>query len=170
MRNSVITPIATGVVLALVGATSEAATKTATFTVSATVSKNCIISAPNLNLGPGPFDGATDATGSSTISVNCTLGTPFTVDLSTGSSNSYAMRTLVNGTDTLNYNLYTSSAYTIVWGDGTGGSANAGATGQGMAAAQTQSLTVHGRLRASDNTHAFGAGTYNDTIIATINY
>ncbi|MCX7065189.1 MAG: spore coat protein U domain-containing protein, partial [Proteobacteria bacterium] len=77
MRNSVSTTIAAGVLLALAGA-AQAATKTGSFQVTATVSKNCIISAPNLNLGI--FDGTNDLTMSSTISVNCTNLTPYTVD------------------------------------------------------------------------------------------
>jgi spore coat protein U-like protein len=168
MRNSVIAPIGAGVLLALAGAASEAATKNDSFLVTASVSKNCIITAPDLNLGV--FDGTNDLTASSTISINCTSGTTFNVDLSTGSSATYAMRTLVNGTDTLNYNLYSTNTYTAVWGNGTGGTVRGAGTGQGMAAGQVQSLTVYGRLLASDNTGAFGAGSYSDTIVATITY
>jgi spore coat protein U-like protein len=168
MRNSVIAPIAAGVLLALAGAASEAATKNDSFQVTVNVSKNCIISAPDLNLGV--FDGTNDLTASSNISINCTAGTTFNVDLSTGSSASYAMRTLVNGTDTLSYNLYSTNAYTSVWGDGTAGTVRGAGTGQGMAAGQVQTLTVYGRLLAAQNTGAFGAGNYSDTIVATITY
>ena len=167
MRNSVSTTIAAGVLLALAGA-AQAATKTPSFQVTATVSKNCIISAPNLNLGT--FDGTNDLATSSTISVNCTSLTPYSVDLDKGSSGSYAMRTLVNGADRLNYNLYSNNTYTTVWGDTSGGTGRANGTGAGMAAAQTQTHTVYGRLRAVDNTGAVGAGSFSDTIIATITY
>jgi spore coat protein U-like protein len=80
------------------------------------------------------------------------------------------MRTLVNGADTLNYNLYTANTYTTVWGDNTGGTGHATGTGAGMGVPQTQSLTVYGRLRAVDNVAGVGAGIYSDTITATITY
>ena len=167
MRHSVITPIAAGLLLAMAGA-SHAATKTSSFLVTATVSKNCVISAPSLNLGI--FDGTNDLTASSTISVNCTGSTPFSVDLDKGSSGNYTMRTLVNGPDTLNYNLYTTNGYTTVWGDTTASTGHGTGTGAGMGAPQTQLLTVYGRLRAVDNAGAVGTGIYSDTIIATITY
>jgi spore coat protein U-like protein len=165
--RSALTPVAAGVLLAFAGA-AQAATKTGSFVVSATVAKNCVINAPNLDLGS--FDGTNDLAVSSAITVNCTSGTTFSVDLSPGSSNSYAMRTLVNGTDHLNYNLYTSGGYGTVWGDATGGTGHATGTGTGMGVPQQQSLTVYGRLLASDNTGPVSAGTYNDTIVATITY
>ncbi len=165
MRNSVSTTIAAGVLLALAGA-AQAATKSDSFQVSATVSKNCIIDAPDLNLGT--FDGTNDLTADSTISVRCTSGTTYTVDLSAGSSASYAARTLVNGTDVLNYNLYTTVAHTTVWGDGTGSTGRGSGTGAGMATAQ--SLTVYGQLLASNNAGAVPAGSYIDNLVATITY
>jgi spore coat protein U-like protein len=167
MRSSLLTPVAAGVLLALTG-TAQAATKSSTFQVTATVSKNCVMSAAALNLGT--FDGTNDLTASSNITVNCTSGTLFTVDLDKGSSASYAMRTLKNGTDVLNYNLYTTNTYSTVWGDTTGGTGRASGTGAGMGAPQAQTLTVYGRLQAVDNTGAIAAGTYNDTITATITY
>ena len=103
--------VTAGVLLALAGA-AQAATKTDSFTVSATVSKNCVIDAPDLNLGI--FDGSNDLAVNSIISVRCTTGTLFNVDLSTGSSANYTTRTLRNGTDALNYNLYADAAYTTI--------------------------------------------------------
>jgi spore coat protein U-like protein len=50
MRKQIIAPIAAGVLLAFAGA-AQAASKTASFTVSATVGKNCVISAGDLALG-----------------------------------------------------------------------------------------------------------------------
>jgi spore coat protein U-like protein len=168
MRKSFVTTttIAAGALLALAGA-AQAATKSDSFQVSASVAKNCIISAPDLNLGV--FDGTNNLTSSSAISVRCTVGTSYTVDLSTGSSGAYASRTLVNGTDTLAYNLYTSNLYTTIWGDNTAGTGRpAAALGGGMGVAQT--LTVYGRLLAADNTGPVPDVTYIDNITATITY
>jgi spore coat protein U-like protein len=167
MRSSLLTPVAAGVLLALAG-TAQGATKSSTFQVTATVSKNCVMSAAPMSLGT--FDGTNDLTASSNITVNCTNGTPYTVDLDKGSAPAFTMRTMKSGTDVLNYNLYTTNTYTTVWGDNTGGTGRNSGTGAGMGAGQTQTLTVFGRLRAVDNTGSFSAGTYTDTITATITY
>ena len=165
MRRIAIAPIATAVALAVVGS-AQAATKTASFNVTASVSKNCIISANPLALGT--FDGTNDLTASSTIAVRCTSGTSYFVDLSTGASASFAGRTMTNGTDTLVYNLYTDGTYSSIWGDGSGGSARVAGTGAGFASATN--LTVAGRLQAAANTGPIGAGNYTDTIVASIVY
>ena len=167
MLKQTIGTISAAVLLAVAGS-AAAATKTDNMQVSATVSKNCIISAPDLNLGT--FEGDNDLTAQSTISVRCTSGTTFFVDLSTGSSGNFASRTLVNGSDTLAYNLYTSNAHTTVFGDGTSSTGRGSGTGTGMAVGNAQSVVVYGQLLASANTGAFGAGTYTDTITATITY
>ena len=166
MHKHSIAPIAAAVLLALAGS-ANAATKTDAMQVSATVSKNCVIDAPDLNLGT--FDGTNNLSAQSTISVRCTSGTTFGVDLSTGTG-SYASRTLTNGSDTLAYNLYTSSGYTTVWGDGTGSTGRGTGTGAGMAAGNAQSLIVYGRLLASANTGPAAAGSYTDNITATVTY
>jgi spore coat protein U-like protein len=167
MRTKVIVPIAAGVLLALSGA-ANAATKTTAFTVTATVAKNCIISAANLALGA--FDGATDLTSTSNITVRCTTGAPYAVALNAGSG-TFANRTMTNGTDTLVYNLYTTNGYGTVWGDGTSSTSTVSGSGAGMAAGNELTHVVYGRLLASANTGAVGVpGTYTDTITATITY
>jgi len=166
MLKQTIGTISAAVLLAVAGS-AAAATKTDNMQVSATVSKNCIIDAPDLNLGT--FDGTNNLTANSTISVRCTSGTTFNVDLSTGAG-TYANRTMSNGTDTLSYNLFTTNGYTTVWGDGTGTTGRGSGTGAGMAVGNAQSLIVYGRLLASANTGPVGAGTYTDTITATITY
>lgn len=165
MRKHVYAPIAAGIVLALAG-TAQAATRTATINVSATVVDNCIISAGALNLGT--FDGTNDLTANTNIAVRCSAGTDYTLDLSTGSSGSYTNRTLANGAFSLIYNLYTASDYATIWGDTTGGSDNVSGLGAGMGTLINH--TVYGRLLASQNTGAIDAGSYSDTITATITY
>lgn len=168
MRMRTLAPVVTGLLLAAAAGTASAATKSANFTVTANVVKNCLISATALNLGT--FDGSNNLDSTSTVSVRCTSGTPFTVNLSTGSSGSYAARTLGNGTDTLSYNLYTSATHSTVWGDGSGSTDNVGGNGAGLAAANAVDLTVFGYLDATANTGPVGAGTYTDTIVASVVY
>lgn len=165
MKKHLVAPVTAGILLALAGA-AQAATKTATINVSATVVENCTISAGALNLGT--FDGTNNLASTSTITVRCSDGNGYDVDLSTGNSNSYANRTLSNGTDTLIYNLYTFSDYGTVWGNNTSGTGRISGTGTGMGNAITH--TVYGRLLASQNQGPIDAGDYSDTITATITY
>lgn len=165
MRKSHSAPIAAVVLLAVAGG-AQAATKTASFNVTATVAKNCVISANPLALGT--FDGTNDLAATSTVVVRCTNGTAYNVDLSKGASPDYAARTMSNGTDQLVYNLYTDTTYTNVWGDGSTGTVRVAGTGTGFAAATN--LTVAGRLQAASNTGPVGAGNYTDTIVASIVY
>ena len=167
MRKHVYAPIAAGIVLALAG-TAQAATRTATINVSATVVDNCIISAGALNLGT--FDGTNNLTANTDIVVRCSAGTDYTLDLSTGGSGSYTNRTLANGAYSLVYNLYTANDYATIWGDTTGGSGRVSGFGAGMGVDDAINHTVYGRLLASQNTGAIDAGSYSDTITATITY
>lgn len=166
-RNTLKLAIAgTMLVAAVTVGTAQPATKTASFNVTATVAKNCVISANPLALGT--FDGTNDLTVSSSVVVRCTNGTTYNVDLSKGASPDYAARTMSNGTDQLVYNLYTDTTYASVWGDGSTGTVRVTGTGTGFATATN--LTVAGRLQALSNTGPVGAGTYTDTIIASIIY
>lgn len=84
------------------------------------------------------------------------------VMLSTGQSNSYASRVMTSGANQLNYNLYTSAARNVVWGDGTGGSSTLSA-----AANRSTTLDIFGRIPASQDA---AVGTYTDSITATVNF
>jgi len=165
MSRKIIAPIAAGVLLAMAGS-AQAATKTTTFQVSATVAKNCTIGAGNLNFVG--FDGSTAVTAASTITVRCTSGTTYDVNLSTGLSNDFQNRRMFNGAAFLEYNLYVNGTNTI-WGDTTNGTGRP-ATGTGAGLGTAQTLTVDGRLPVTANNAAADALTYTDTITATIIY
>ena len=97
-----------------------------------------------------------------TVSWRCSgLGVP-RIELDAGGSGSFAWRTLLNGPETLRYNLFLDAARTVVWGDGTGGSA-AGpvtfTTGGGL-----ERASVYGRIPAGQDV---GWGTFTDTIRVT---
>src|SRR4051794_21936461 len=108
-----------------VAGTAGAAVATTTFGVTATVLKTCSVAANPLGFGNyTPSAGALAA--NTTVNVKCTKATPFTVTLNGGSTTggTIAQRLMTNGTDTLQYNLYTSAAFATLFGDG--------ATGAGM--------------------------------------
>lgn len=167
MKMNIVAPIAGSMVLALSGA-ALADTKNASFTVSATVAKACAISAANLDMGT--WSGSGDLTGTSNVSVKCSTGTSYNVDLSAGAgSPSLANRKLANGADLLSYNLYADAARTEIWGDGLAGTFVVSGTGAGMADANKANLPVYAKILEADLLAA-KPGTYSNSITATITY
>lgn len=183
MRNLLAALLTTGVLLGAAGSAS-AATTSNTFTVSATVLKTCSVAATNLGFGSyTPGAGALNAT--STVSVNCTKGTGFTVALDKGSTagGTVAARLMLQtaGTSTLQYNLCTAAVTAAgacnggtLWGDGTTGTTTQAGTGAGMGAGNVQNLTVFGGLpdnAANQAATVAGASTvYSDTVTVTVTY
>ena len=118
---------------------------------------------------------ATPTYANSTVQVTCTLlsGGATTVNMvssySAGASGSYALRRMLAGANTLNYNLFYDAAYTQIRGDGTGGSQTGGATLNLTPGnpTQTASGTIYGRITAGQDV---AAGSYADTIVVTITY
>jgi spore coat protein U-like protein len=151
-------------VLAPTAASAEVANST--LTVDATVTANCTVSAGSVAFGNvNPISG-TNVDASGTFSVTCTNGTGWTATAGVGSGSgaSYAARRMTAGSNTLNYNLYTSSGYATVWGDGTGSTGTLTGSGNGSA----QVTTVHGRV-ASGQT-SVPPGSYADTVSITVTY
>lgn len=85
------------------------------------------------------------------------------VEISAGSSGSYATRRMKSGNAGLDYNLYTSPTRTTVWGDGRNGTGSVKVHRRDG----TVSLTVYGRIPAGQNVRA---GTYADTLIVSIDF
>jgi spore coat protein U-like protein len=143
---------------------SFAATSTATFSVQVTIVATCTInSASALNFGnQGVFTANVDQ--SSTIQVQCTNTTPYTIglDAGLGAGATVAVRKMTNGGATVNYTLYSDSLHTAVWGT-TIGTNTVAATGNGAA----QSYTVYGRIPAQATP---APGTYTDTVTVIVTY
>lgn len=142
----------------------EAATTTTTFQVTATVGNSCSASATNQSFGNyDPLALApTDAT--STVSVQCTLGTTYDIglDAGTGSGATVSTRKMTKGADTLSYSLYRDVARLLVWGN-TVSSDTVPGVGTGLSVP----YVVYGRIPAGQNVNS---GSYVDTISVTINF
>jgi spore coat protein U-like protein len=136
-------------------------TKTTTFTVTATVVKDCGVSATNLAFGN--YTGAVNNS-TSTVTVTCTNTTTYTVGLSAGLATGATVTTrkMQDGTYLLNYALYSNSTHTTNWGNTAATNWVAG-TGSGIA----QPLTVYGQIAAAQYVTP---GSYTDTITATVTY
>ncbi|HZX31656.1 MAG TPA: spore coat U domain-containing protein [Rhodocyclaceae bacterium] len=113
---------------------------------------------------------ATDGVGNvrvacSTVLINVLVG--YTISLSAGSSGSYAVRRLQNGSNHLNYNLYSDFTRLTVWGDGSGGSSSVSDSYLLVVLTLARDYPVYGRIPAGQNVPA---GSYADTILVTVNY
>lgn len=143
---------------------AQAATATTTFNVTATVLASCSVTAENLSFGDYTPSNTSPLLASSDIDVTCTNGTDYTVSLDGGSvANDVTARQMSDGTHALNYELFTSSAYSAPWGDGTGSTIAVAGTGDGAA----QALTVHGRIPAQQYVTD---SQYADQITVTVGY
>lgn len=96
---------------------------------------------------------------------------PFTIKLNKGLWGVFPQRAMKSGDNKLNYNLYTSSARTTIWGDGTSGTGVASGSfqhpGLGVGVKFEQSYSFYGRIPASQNVPV---GTYSDSITVTVVY
>lgn len=139
---------------------AAATTATTTFLVSATVETSCTVSAAPLAFGT--YDGTALNKSSGGITVTCTDGTPYTIGLDEGlNGGSGNTRYMINGTNTLAYQLFSDTNYSVPWGNT---SNTVASTGTGTA--QTPFI-VYGTIPAGE---AVVPGTYQDTITATITY
>jgi spore coat protein U-like protein len=142
-----------------------AQTITSQFNVTATVLNNCAVSASDLAFGNYSASSGTPVTATTTLSVTCTASLGYTIALDGGTTTGLvAARAMKDASSNqLNYGLYTSGAYSTVWGDGTGSSQTVPGSGTGSA----QSVTVYGRIPAAQYV---AAGSYADRVTVTVTY
>ena len=143
-----------------------AASATTTLTVSASVTANCTISTGALAFGSYDPVGANassplDATG--TVTIACTKGSTNTIGLDLGSNASGSTRRMASGSERLTYEMYKDSSRTQVWGNSGTDLYDAG-TAPSKAA---RSFNVYGQVPAGQDV---GAGSYSDTVVATVNF
>jgi spore coat protein U-like protein len=133
---------------------------------NATVTANCTVSTSVLAFGNVNTISGSNVDGTGGLSVTCTNGTTWTAaaGVGGGSGASFVARKMTSGANLLNYNLYTTNGYAVVWGDGTGSTATLGGTGTGSA----QAVTVYGRVGSGQTT--VPAGSYADTVSVTVSY
>lgn len=152
---------------------ASAATDTSDMQVSITIENACTITAQPLSFGTSnDVDTAID--GATTITLDCTAidtSAEITFNEGTGAGATYDSRKMTDSVSgaTIDYGLYIDSARTDFAGDGTSGSAlvtdsdgNTGSTGE------VQTFDLYGRVFGSQGPKP--AGTYTDTVVATVTY
>lgn len=156
--------------LAMLSTPSLADTDQGTLTVTATVQASCTVDDATLDFGT--ITNLANATTAQTgITITCTKGSGWSLALDDGSNTN---RQMSNGTDLLNYELYTDSGTANVWATTcTSTPANPAPTstecayGVGTGSAVTNATTVYGEVPASQNV---SAGSYTDTVTMTLTY
>jgi spore coat protein U-like protein len=157
------------IVGAMTAGIAGAATTTTTFAVTSSLLATCSATATPLAFA-AYTPGGGNVTNNSTISVKCTKNSPFTVALNRGTTagGTVAQRLMAFGANTLQYNLYTTAAFTTVFGDGSGASQTEAGAGAGIATAVA--FTVFGQLPDNATNQAVVPGAYTDTITVTVTY
>lgn len=150
---------------------ADAASTNANFGVQLTVQNSCTMTAGNtasdINFGTVTGNITANRDASTSLTVNCNNGALYHVGLNDGLNASSGQRRLTNATtgQFVNYELYSDSGRTARWGQTAAGGTATDVDGTGSNADQT--LTVYGRVAP---TQSVGAGVYNDTITATIEF
>jgi len=152
-------------------------TTTGSMNIAATMLPRCTVTTAPMNFPA--YDGTVTQYATSTITVNCTDGTPYRIDIDWGLNAdpiSTFPRRVKTGTatasqyNTSNYSLFKDATHIDLWGDN-GATFCIGcavvptgkaATGMGV----DQPHTVFGALYATNNP----PGTYTDTVVVTVNY
>lgn len=137
------------------------ATDTSNFTVTAIYTPTCTLSTAPLNFGS--FSSLATARDSDTaLSVRCSNASAYSVALNGGLTNASdpTQRKMRLGADTLTYGLYRDPSRAAPW-DATVNVFSSSGTGN------TESLPVYGRIPIQPLPPA---GTYTDTIVATVTY
>jgi spore coat protein U-like protein len=148
------------VTLGLASTSVFAATSSSTMPVQIVIQNACNVatSAPTtLDFGtPGPLVANVDST--AVITLTCTTGAHYDVGLDGGGAGAANIngRRMINGTNTVAYQLYSNGAHTSVWGNTIGTDTMSG-SGNGT----SQTLTVYGRVPPQTTPPA---ATYNDTV------
>lgn len=127
--------------------------------------RDCTVTVNAMNFGNyDPLETAAAVVVTSTMSLRCTRNNiAAQITLSTGSSGTYASRTMRQGTSVLNYNIYGDAAFVFLWGNGTGGSFRRNATVGTVPVV----LTMFGRIPPGQDPLV---GPHTDTIIVTMTF
>ena len=159
--------LGTGIAVVLSSGYLEAASQTANLAVSSSVSNNCTITSAAVAFGsydPVVANASTVLNGSGTVTVACTKGTSASIGLNLGSNASGSTRRMTDGSSNyLQYEIYQEGTYSNVWG-----SSGAGLLIPAAAPSKAaRNFTAYGQIFSNQDVPA---GSYTDTVVATVNF
>jgi spore coat protein U domain-containing protein, fimbrial subunit CupE1/2/3/6 len=157
-------------VLSALPATSEAQPALGNLGVTTSVNPDCTISTSPLSFGnynPVGTHATNPLDNQGAVIVSCTPGAVTTITLgqglnaASGSTDAAPLRRMASGANRLSYTLFQNMGRTTVWG-------NTPATGLSYTGTGSSSnVAVYGRVAPGQ---IVPAGTYNDTVVATITF
>lgn len=142
--------------------------------VTASVTAKCLVSSTTV-VAFGAYDpvvtnasGGSDLDGTGSVGVKCTPGNGTSISLDSGANASGNQRRMQGPTGSssafLNYNLFSDSARTTAWGNGSNGASSFAITAASNAAERT--FTVYGRVPKGQDVNV---GSFTDTVQVTVN-
>jgi spore coat protein U-like protein len=163
---SVLTTI--GVLVAGVHGSVSAASAQANLPISVTVANNCTITAVAVgfpNYDPIVTHATTpDDSTAGSVTITCTKGSTTTIGLSLGANFSGTQARMLNGAaNYLNYGLFQDAGHATVWGN----AAPNLFTPPAAPSKAARTYPVYARIPAGQDVPA---GTYTDTVVATVNF
>lgn len=107
----------------------------------------------------------TSTSGSGSIILQCTPNTPITIAIDAGRHARAGARYLAKGSETLRYQLYQDSAFSVAWGDNSGAGT---ALSMSFPSTGAQTLPIYARLFRAPVLPS--AGIYTDVVTVTVTY
>lgn len=132
---------------------------------------SCTVSPTGVAFGSYVTTSPTAKTANGNVAVTCSALVIYTasyvISLAKGNSTTYTPRFMNLSGVHLNYNLYTTAAFTSIWGDATGGTVTVSDSYTSIGLSTTRNYTVFGQIPALQ---PVGPGTYTDTVLVTVTY
>lgn len=149
------------------GSSAMAGSVTGSFQSNAVITSSCLLSASAVAFGAfTPTSTATTLSANGTVSATCSNGVAYALSLDAGTKGTIGTRQMgganAANADLLAYNIYTTTAKTTIFGNGTTGS-KINSTGTGSA----QAITVYGGLLTNQYVTP---DNYSDTLTVTMTY
>jgi spore coat protein U-like protein len=144
---------------------AQAQTATSTFKVTTKVQAVCAVTAVDLAFGNYTSKSATPLLATTTLQATCTPSSSYNIGLNAGTTTGATVnqRKMASGpTNTLNYQLYSDSARSAIWGNTTGTD-----TVQDVGTGLAKDHTVFGTIPAAQ---VVPSGDYADTITVRVSY
>lgn len=132
----------------------------------------CSVATTPVAFGSYVTTSPTPKTANGNVAVTCSALVIFTasyaIRMAKGNSATYTPRFMNLLGVHLNYNLYTTAAFTSIWGDGTAGTSTISDSYTALVIGpMTRNYTVFGQVPALQ---PVGPGTYTDSVLVTVTY
>jgi spore coat protein U-like protein len=138
--------------------------------ISASASVTCTVSTSGVSFGSYDSTDVANKDSIGYIDVSCSgaPGDAVSYSITLSLSGTPSNRKLSSGASMLAYNIYTDSARTLAWGDGTNGTAVVTDSYTMVGSSTTRTYTVFGRIFGAQNQATIGS--YTEASVVTLTY